>query len=148
MSEMMILWLIVLAATLVIEAITMGLTTIWFSGGALAALIIELLNGSIFVQIIVFLIISLLLLFYTRPIAMKHFNKERAKTNLDSLIGKTAVVTIPIHNLQESGQVIVEGKEWTARSIDSSKKFEKEALVRIVSIQGVKLIVEEIETTS
>lgn len=143
MSEMMILWLIVLVVTIAIEAATMGLTTIWFSGGALAAMIVELLNGGIWMQIIVFLVISLVLLFYTRPIAVKHFNKEREKTNLDSVIGKTAVVTIPIHNLKETGQVMLDGKEWTARSNDSTKQIEKEALVKVISIKGVKLIVEE-----
>lgn len=140
----MILWLIVLVAALVIEAMTMGLTTIWFGGGALAAMIVELLNGSISIQVIVFLIISLVLLFYTRPIAVKHFNKKRERTNLDTVIGKTAVVTIPIHNLKETGQVMLDGKEWTARSNDSSKQFDKDALVKIVSIHGVKLMVEEL----
>lgn len=148
MSGMMILWIIVLIITLLIEAATMGLTTIWFSGGALAAMIAERLNGSINLQVIIFLIISLILLFFTRPIAMKHFNKERAKTNLDTLIGKQAIVTIPIHNLQETGQVTIGGKEWTARSKDSSKIYEKDTLVKIASIKGVKLIVEEIETSS
>ena len=143
----MILWIIVLVATLAIEAMTMGLTTIWFSGGAFVALIIELLNGGFYLQIIVFLIISLVLLFYTRPIAVKHFNKKREKTNLDSLIGKTALVKIAIHNIQETGQVIIDGKEWSARSSNPSISFEKDALVRIVAIQGVKLIVEQIETT-
>lgn len=146
MSGMMILWIIVLIITLVIEAATMGLTTIWFSGGALAAMIVERLNGGIYLQVILFLIISLILLFFTRPIAMKHFNKERAKTNLDTLIGKQAIVTIPIHNLQETGQVMLEGKEWTARTRDSSVKYEKDKLVKIVSIKGVKLIVEAVET--
>ena len=140
----MILWLIVLVAALVIEAMTMGLTTIWFGGGALAAMIVELLNGSISIQVIVFLIISLILLFYTRPIAVKHFNKKRERTNLDTVIGKTAVVTIPIHNLKETGQVMLDGKEWTARSNDSSKQFDKDALVKVVSIRGVKLMVEEV----
>ena len=140
----MILWLIVLVAALVIEAMTMGLTTIWFGGGALAAMIVELLNGCISIQVIVFLIISLILLFYTRPIAVKHFNKKRERTNLDTVIGKTAVVTIPIHNLKETGQVMLDGKEWTARSNDSSKQFDKDALVKIVSIHGVKLMVEEL----
>ena len=139
----MILWLIVLVAALVIEAMTMGLTTIWFGGGALAAMIVELLNGSISIQVIVFLIISLILLFYTRPIAVKHFNKKRERTNLDTVIGKTAVVTILIHNLKETGQVMLDGKEWTARSNDSSKQFDKDALVKVVAIRGVKLMVEE-----
>ena len=143
MSEMMFLWIGVLVAAIVIEAMTMGLTSIWFSGGALAAMIVELLNGSVSIQVMVFLIISLILLFYTRPIAVKHFNQKREKTNLDSVIGKAAVVTIPIHNLKGTGQVMLDGKEWTARSIDSSIQFDKDVLVKVVSIRGVKLMVEE-----
>lgn len=145
MSNVLIFWIIVLIATIAIEAATMGLTTIWFTGGAFIALIIELLNGSFLLQVTVFLIVSLILLFFTRPIALKHFNKEREKTNLDSLIGKQAVVTSSIHNLKETGQVMVDGKEWTARSNDASKTFEKDDIVRIVSIKGVKLIVEASE---
>lgn len=142
MSKMLILWIIVLIAAIAIEVATMGLTTIWFSGGALIAMIIELLHGSISLQIIVFLIVSLILLYFTRPIAVKYFNRERTSTNLDSLIGKRAVVTSAIHNLQETGQVMVEGKEWSARSKDSEVTFEKDSVVQIVSIKGVKLIVE------
>ena len=142
MSKMLILWIIVLIAAIVIEVATMGLTTIWFSGGALVAMIIELLHGSISLQIIVFLIVSLILLYFTRPIAVKYFNRERTSTNLDSLIGKRAVVTSAIHNLHETGQVMVEGKEWSARSKDSEVTFEKDSIVQIVSIKGVKLIVE------
>ena len=142
MSNVFLLWIIVLIATIAIEAATMGLTTIWFAGGAFIALIIELLNGSFLLQVTVFLIVSLILLFFTRPIAVKHFNQKREKTNLDSLIGKQAIVTSSIHNLHETGQVMVDGKEWTARSNDASKTFEKDEIVRIVSIKGVKLIVE------
>ena len=142
MSNVLILWIIVLIATIAIEAATMGLTTIWFAGGAFIALIIELLNGSFLLQVTVFLIVSLILLFFTRPIAVKHFNQKREKNNLDSLIGKQAIVTSSIHNLHETGQVMVDGKEWTARSNDASKTFEKDEIVRIVSIKGVKLIVE------
>ena len=142
MSKMLILWIIVLIAAIAIEVATMGLTTIWFSGGALVAMIIELLHGSISLQIIVFLIVSLILLYFTRPIAVKYFNRERTSTNLDSLIGKKAVVTAAIHNLHETGQVMVEGKEWSARSKDSEVTFEKDSIVQIVSIKGVKLIVE------
>ncbi len=145
MSNVLIFWIIVLIATLAIEAATMGLTTIWFTGGAFVALIIELLNGSFLLQVIIFLMVSLILLIFTRPVAVKHFNKEREKTNLDSLIGKQAVVTSSIHNLQETGQVMIDGKEWTARSTDASKTIAKDEIVRIVSIKGVKLIVEAFE---
>lgn len=145
MDQMLILWVMVLILTLVIEAATMGLTTIWFSGGAFAALIVEVLNGSVLLQVTVFLVVSLILLCFTRPVAVKYFNKEREKTNLDSLIGKQAVVTSTIHNLRETGQVIVDGKEWTARSLDPSECYEQGSIVRIVSIHGVKLLVEAVE---
>ena len=142
MSEMMILWIVVMIATIVIEAATLGLTTIWFTGGALIALIVEMLNGSVYLQILAFLIISLSLLCFTRPLAVKYFNRERTRTNLDGLIGKQAVVIVSIHNLNETGRVVVEGKEWMARSTDASRTFEEGEIVRIQSIQGVKLMVE------
>ena len=142
MSEMMILWIVVMIATIVIEAATMGLTTIWFTGGALIALIVEMLNGSVYLQILAFLVISLFLLCFTRPVAVKYFNRERTRTNLDGLIGKQAVVIVSIHNLNETGRVVVEGKEWMARSTDVSRTFEEGEIVRIQSIQGVKLMVE------
>ena len=138
----MILWIVVMVATIVIEAATMGLTTIWFTGGALIALIVEMLNGSVYLQILVFLIISLSLLYFTRPLAVKYFNRERTRTNLDGLIGKPAVVIVSIHNLNETGRVVVEGKEWMARSTDVLRTFEEGEIVRIQSIQGVKLMVE------
>ena len=142
MSEMMILWIVVMIATIVIEAATMGLTTIWFTGGALIALIVEMLNGSVYLQILAFLMISLSLLCFTRPLAVKYFNRERTRTNLDGLIGKQAVVIVSVHNLNETGRVVVEGKEWMARSTDVSRTFEEGEIVRIQSIQGVKLMVE------
>lgn len=146
MDEMMIFWVMVLLITLVIEAMTLGLTTIWFSGGAVGALITEIFGANGYVQLTVFLVISLLLLYFTRPVAVKYFNQNRAKTNVDSLIGKRAIVTSAIHNLQESGKVMVDGMEWTARSSHSSESFEKDQIVKVVSIKGVKLIVEADET--
>ena len=146
MSEMMLLWIGIIILAIVIEAATMGLTTIWFAGGAFVAMFAQMLNAGIYLQVVLFLGISLILLYFTRPIAVKYFNKGRVKTNLDSLIGKQAVVISAIHNLKETGQVVVEGKEWTARSANASKTFETGEVVRIQSIQGVKLIVEEVET--
>ena len=138
----MILWIIVLIAAIFIEAMTMGLTSIWFAGGALTAIILELLNAGTYLQVIVFLVISLLLLYFTRPVAVKLFNKERVKTNAEGLIGKQAVVTDTIHNLKTTGKVVVAGQEWSARSSDEETIFETGEIVRIVDIKGVKLIVE------
>ena len=135
-----IIWLIVLVVCLAVEISTLGLTSIWFAGGALLALIISLIGGPLWLQVLVFLVTSIVLLIFTRPIAMKYFNKNRAKTNVDSKIGKQAIVTVTIDNLKGEGQIVTEGMEWTARSLDSSV-IEEGAIVTIEKIEGVKAIV-------
>ena len=142
MDEMKILWIIILVMAIIIEVPTMGLTTIWFAGGAIAALIMELLGVSTYLQIAAFLVVSLALLYFTRPMAVKYFNMERTKTNIDCLIGRQAVVTEEVHNLNGTGKVTVAGQEWSARSIDEQLFLEKGKIVKIVEIKGVKLIVE------
>jgi len=138
-------WLAVLVVMLVIEIVTLGLTTIWFAGGALAAFIAALLGAPVIVQVILFIVISVVLLIVTRPIAVKYFNKDRIKTNVDSMIGREGIVISAIDNLYGVGQVIVSGQEWTARSADKEGKIEVGKVVHIVEVQGVKLIVEEIK---
>ena len=81
-------WLIIFIVLIVIELLTMGLTTIWFAGGALAALLMSVLGFGMPVQVVVFIIVSVLLLVLTRPIAVKYFNQNRQKTNVESLIGQ------------------------------------------------------------
>ena len=90
-----------------------------------------------------FLIVSLILLIFTRPIAMRYLNTNRTRTNAESLIGKEAVVTQTIENLKNQGQVIVGGIEWTARTDDNEKMIEKDTVVEIERIEGVKLIVKK-----
>ncbi len=143
MDEMMIFWLVLLIACIGIEVATMGLTTIWFGGGALAAIAATALNAPIFLQIILFVLVSLVLLFFTRPIAVKYFNRDRVKTNVESLVGRQAVVIGEIDNVQGIGQVAVSGQEWSARSQDDKIKIQLGAVVRIMAINGVKLIVRE-----
>lgn len=140
MNEM-ILWLALLIGAIVIEAATLGLTTIWFAGGALAAVFAAALNAPIAVQVILFFAVSLLLLFFTRPIAVKYFNKDRIKTNVESLVGKKAIVTAEIDNLKAAGCVTLGAQEWSARSLDPEQRLESGAVVEIVAIDGVKLIV-------
>lgn len=139
-----IAWLILLAVLLLIEIITLGLTTIWFAGGALAAFVVSLFYDNLFVEIILFLVISVLLLYFTRPYVIKYFNPKRIKTNYEGLIGKEALVTITIDNIHAQGQVIVDGQEWTARSSDSSI-IEAGVQVIVQDISGVKLIVKKKE---
>lgn len=138
-----IYWLILFIALLVIEIITLGLTTIWFAGGALAAFVLSLMEVSPVVQWAVFCAVSLILLFATRPWAVRYFNSQKKeKTNIDSLIGKTAVVTSTISNLEGKGEVYVNGLTWTARAGEDSVVIEEDTHVTVVAVQGVKLIVE------
>ena len=132
-----ILWLAAVVVLLVIEIATLGLTTIWFAGGALIAGIAAVAGAGRVVQFVLFLIVSLILLIFTRPIAMRYLNTNRTRTNAESLIGKEAVVTQTIENLKNQGQVIVGGTD------DNEKMIEKDTVVEIERIEGVKLIVKK-----
>lgn len=138
-------WLILFALFLVIEFLTMGLTTIWFAGGAIAAMAANMLGADIWIQCAVFLAVSFLLLLFTRPFAARYINRGHTETNVGELIGQAAVVTEKIDNLQNSGKVQVRGQEWTARMSDSRKGADVGQTVRIAAIEGVKLIVKEKE---
>lgn len=141
MNDLMILWLVVVIISIGVEAFTLGLTSIWFAGGALAALVAAAFSLPISVQIVIFFAVSLLLLYFTRPIAVKYFNKDRVKTNAESLVGRQAIVISEIDNLQGIGQVTVAGQEWTARSVDDDVKLAVGTVVDIMAINGVKLMV-------
>lgn len=136
-----IFWLALLIILVVVELATVGLFTIWFAAGALAAEVVAWFNAPIWLQIVVFIVVSVLMLIYTRPFAMKYINKDQVKTNVDSMIGRQAVVTKPIDNVKGEGQVVIQGMEWTARSEQDDLKFEVDDVVEIRAVSGVKLIV-------
>ena len=140
----MIFWLVLFVVLLVIEIATMGLTTVWFAGGALIAFFAAYIHLGIGLQIVLFLAVSILLLVLTRPIAVKYFNQEREKTNVDSLIGQNAVVLEEINTLKATGRVEVNGMEWSAKT-EHTEIIEVNTVVSIKGIQGVKLIVEKAE---
>lgn len=141
--NMTVIWLVILVVLVVIELITMGLTTVWFAGGALVAAIISLLQVPVLLQVFLFLVVSGVLLYFTRPIAVKYFNKDRVRTNVESLVGKQAIVLSEIDNLDGTGLIQVGGMEWSARSSDDSVIIEAGAVVTVLAIDGVKLIVEQ-----
>ena len=141
MDMVLIFWMVILILCIVIEVLTLGLTTIWFAAGALVAIFAALLYAPIFVQVILFLLVSLTLLFFTRPIAVKYFNRDRVKTNVESMVGRQAIVTGEIDNVQATGQVTVSGQEWSARSWDDKVRIPAGAVGVVVAISGVKLIV-------
>lgn len=139
---MLTVWLVFLIVCIVVELLTMGLTTVWFAGGALIAGIATLCHAPLWLQIILFLAVSVILLCFTRPVAVKYFNKDRIKTNVESLIGRQAIVISEISNLEGIGQVTVGGQEWTARSKDENAQIPVGTVVIVRAINGVKLIVE------
>ncbi|MDD2978943.1 MAG: NfeD family protein [Hespellia sp.] len=138
-------WIVLFIVLIIIEIFTMGLTTIWFAGGSLVAFVLSLLGLSLPIQVIAFVVVSVALFLVTRPIAMKYFNKDRVKTNVESLLGKTALVTENIDNIHATGKVEVNGLEWTARAEEDGLVIEKNSVVEILKIQGVKLIVKKEE---
>ena len=137
-----IIWLGILAVLLVIEGLTTALTTIWFAGGALAAAIASGIGVGIVPQLLLFFCVSLVLLFFTRPAALKLMRKDTEKTNVDSLLGKTAVVIQKIDNLAQTGQVRINDIEWMARTSDDTKTIPVDTVVTIKAVHGVRLIVE------
>lgn len=139
----MVVWLLISAALIVAEIISLGLTTIWFAVGALAAALATFLGANIAIQLIVFAVVSLVLLIFTAPIARKHLIKEPEKTNVESLVGKVGIVGEAIDNLKACGMVVLNGQEWSARSEDD-QLIDKDSKVEVVSISGVKLIVKKV----
>ena len=111
----LIFWAVLFVVMVLLELLTLGLTTIWFAAGAIAAIFAQFLGAPFVIQAIIFLVVSIALLYLLAPWARHYFNKDRIKTNAQSLIGKQAVITEPINNLQSRGRVIVDGMEWSAR---------------------------------
>ena len=138
-----IVWLVLLVAFAAAEAITVGLTSIWFAAGALAALVAALLGGPLWVQVTLFLLVSLLCLAAVRPLAKKHLNNKVEATNADRVIGAQAQVTEDIDNVHGKGAVVIRGITWSARSEDGGP-ISAGAMVRVLRIEGVKVFVEPI----
>lgn len=139
---MALIWTIFVVAFIVLEAATVQFVCIWFAGGAFAALITAMCNANFWVQISVFVIVSALLLIFTRRLIRRLKAKEPLKTNTDALIGQTAVVVEPVSNLNSCGAVRVGAMVWSARS-ENGEDIENGASVTIKKIDGVKLIVEK-----
>ena len=139
------IWLGLLVAFLVIEGMTAGLTTIWFAGGALVAALAAYLGASLVPQLLLFIGVSVVLLVFTRPLAIRHMKNDTTSTNVDSLIGTMAVVTEDIDNLAQQGKVHINDIDWLARSVQDDVRIPKESVVRICRVEGVKLIVEKKE---
>lgn len=140
-----ILWLIVIVVCIAVEIGTLGLTSIWFAGGALTAFVAALLSAPGWLQIILFVVISALLLLFTRPFAVKFINKGAVKTNYESMASRVGEVVEQIDNLRATGCVRVSGQEWTARAETETESIPVGCEVIVQRIEGVKLIVTPIK---
>ena len=138
--SMSLFWLVAMVLFGVLEAVTVGLTSIWFAWGALGALAAAAASAPVIVQIVVFLGVSFLTLLLVRPLAQHYVNDRKVATNADRVIGREAVVTEDIDNIQGKGRVSISGADWTARAEDD-RPIPAGSTVRVLRIEGVKVIV-------
>ena len=141
--SMNMVWLAAAIILLIVEGLAPGLVSIWFALGALAAMVSAMLGAPLWLQLVWFALVSVVSLILTRPLAKRYVNARAVRTNADMAIGQDCVVTEAIDNVLGRGAVSVGGKIWTARMSEADGKAEKGAVLRVVRIEGVKLIVEK-----
>ena len=139
----MVIWIAAMVIFGVAEAATVGLVSIWFVLGSAAGLVAAICGGAVWLQVVLFFVVSIAALVATRPLVRKMMDKSIVPTNADAVLGKEARVTETIDNAVPSGAVYVEGKTWSARS-ESGETLPEGILVRAVRMEGVKLFVERL----
>ncbi|MCI5822406.1 MAG: NfeD family protein [Lachnospiraceae bacterium] len=144
MNDWVFIWLAVIILTIIIEIITVGLTAIWLTGGGIAALVVCLLGGHWGLQLAVFFVVTFILIYFTRPWALKYIESRKTATNYEEVIGKTVRIIEDVDNVKETGKAIYNGMEWTARAKVDTETFSMDEQARVVGVQGVKLILEKI----
>lgn len=143
---MIVFWTVMLLAFIAVEAITVSLVSAWFAAGALAAVICALLGGEIWLQSVLFFLVSGVMLLLLRPIAKKHFTPKLTKTNVDAVIGATGKVIAQIDNDSATGKVRLGGMEWSARST-SGEILNEGTMIRVDKVEGVKVYVSPVRVT-
>lgn len=147
MDLVAIVWLVLLVVFLIAEASTVTLVSLWFAAGSLIALIAGLLGAVLWLQVLLFLAVSVLSLTALRPLVRKYVHPRLTATNVDSVIGSTGLVTASIENVSASGQVKLGAMEWTARST-SGAPIPEGTMVRVDRIEGVKVFVSPAEVSA
>lgn len=138
-----IMWLIICIVLVIIEVATLNLTTIWFAIGGFVAYLTGFVGAGFWGQFFVFVVVSLIMLFFTRPVAKKYLNKGRVKTNAESLVGQIAQTTSCLNNREGFGSAVINGQEWSAISSDDKVIIQEGVDVEILEVRGVKLVVRE-----
>ena len=135
-----ILWLVLMVIFLLVEAGTVVMVSLWFAAGALVALVASLLHAPLWLQILLFLVVSTALLACLRDVVRKHFTPRLTKTNVDAIVGSRGYVTADIDNISATGKVKLGAMEWTARSA-TGEIIKAGTLVKVEKIEGVKAFV-------
>ena len=138
-----IIWIALIIIFAVLEIVTVGLTSIWFAGGALVALLACAAGLNLAWQFIIFVAVSVVLLVFTRPWAMKYLKPRLVKTNYEEALDKNVCLTEAVDNVKGTGTAVLNGQEWTARAYENGKTFEAGAIVRVKEIRGVTMYVVE-----
>lgn len=139
-----IIWLVLMVIFLIIEAMTVVTVSLWFAAGALVALLVSLIGLEIWIQVVLFFVVSGVLLACLRPLVQRHLKPRITRTNVDALIGTKGYVTADIDNLSAAGQVKLGGMEWSARSTHGLP-IPAGTLVKVDHIEGVKAYVSPVE---
>ncbi|MCM1283345.1 MAG: NfeD family protein [Muribaculaceae bacterium] len=144
LNPMIVLWLLLFIAFVAGEIATVGLTSIWFAAGALAALIAACCRLNPVIQVILFVVVSVVLLVLTKTKVQNFINSHTQRTNADRLVGQIIQITERVSNRNQSGKAVVQGMEWTVRTRLDSEVIEEGESARVLEISGVKLIVEKV----
>ena len=136
-----VMWLVVVVLLAIIEASTVNLVSIWFVISGLVALIVSLFTEAFYIQFGVFVLLGIILLVITKPAMNKMLKEKETKLNLERILGMEGIVTEEIEK-NKIGEVKVDGKLWSAIS---DVKIPVNSVVKAVSIEGVKLVVEKVQ---
>jgi len=147
MDLVAIVWLVLLVVFLIVEASTVTLVSLWFAAGSLFALIASLLGARLWLQLTLFLAVSILALIALRPLFRRFIRPKLTATNVDSVIGSVGLVTASVDNVSAAGQVKLGAMEWTARST-TGEPIPAGTLVKVDRIEGVKVFVTPVEVSA
>lgn len=139
-----VIWLIIAVALFVVESVTYQMVCIWFSFGAVLAMVAAWLGAPVWLQLLVFLVSSIIVLFLLRPVVKNKIRVKKSPTNADLVIGQIGVVREQVDNILQTGRVTANGLDWTARTEEDGVVIAAGERVRAVRIDGVKLIVEPV----
>ena len=139
-----IIWLVLMVVFLVAEALTVSMISLWFAAGAVVALLLSLLHLQIWLQVLLFFLVSGVLLACLRPLVRRHVTPKLTPTNVDAIVGTRCMVTAEIDNVCAAGQVKLNGIEWSARSV-TGQIIPEGTLVRVERVEGVKVFVIPVE---